>query len=150
MKQLVLALAFSCAVILPLDAQAQNVPVQIPEPTMVLEGTSWRIQSYTAGQGDMLAVLPETQVTASFSADGTVAGNAGCNMYRAGYTLDGSSITFGPIVSTRRACVPDAVTAQEQGILAAFGASSTYDLVGDRLTLRGADGNPQILMLRQA
>jgi hypothetical protein len=39
-------------------------------------------------------------------------------------------------------------TAQEQAILAAISASTNYELVGDRLTLRFADGAAQILLLR--
>jgi heat shock protein HslJ len=118
-----------------------------PQPPVSLTG-AWRVQSYNNGQGGIVSVLPDVQLTATFSEDGTVNGNAGCNAYRGPYTIAGDRITFGSIISTRRACLSQPLTEQERAFLAALSASTTYDLVGDRLTLRDDASATQVLLVR--
>jgi heat shock protein HslJ len=92
--------------------------------------------------------LADAELTALFGDDGGVSGNAGCNTYRGPYSISGDGITFGPLASTRRACTSDALNAQEQRFLAALGASTKYELVGDRLTLRNDVGATQVMLAR--
>lgn len=62
----------------------------------------WNLASITGGD---LATLFATQMpTMEITADGKVAGNAGCNNYRSTYTLDNNTVTFGPVMSTKMAC----------------------------------------------
>ena len=62
--------------------------------------------------------LPGTEVTAVFGEDGTLAGAAGCNTYRATYEIDGAAITIGEPVATKKACTtPEGVMEQEQAYL---------------------------------
>ena len=119
-----------------------------PQPPTSLTGGPWRVQSYNNGRGGVVSVLPDVQLTATFDPMGNVSGNAGCNNYRGPYEIAGNRITFGPIVSTKRACLSDALTQQETAFLAALDASTTYDLVGDRLTLRNDAGATQVLLVR--
>jgi len=119
-----------------------------PMPAASLTGGTWRVTAVNNGRGGVVSVLPGTEMTASFGADGNMSGDTGCNNYRAPYTTDGSTIGFDPIITTRRACLSDAATLQEQAFLAAISASGSYELVGDRLTLRDAAGATQLSLVR--
>jgi heat shock protein HslJ len=118
------------------------------QPPASLTGSTWRALSYNNGRGAVTSVISGTILTTLFGADGTVSGSSGCNTYNGPYTVSGSSITIGPLASTRRACAADEANAQEQAFLAALGASTRYMLVGDRLTLRNDDGATQVEYVR--
>ena len=100
-----------------------------------LAGTSWVL----AGINN-LPLPGAVQVTAEFGTDGTVSGNAGCNSYNGSYTIDGGSITFGPLISTKMAC-PEAQMAVETAYLAALGKAATWSIGTDgKLSISGPDG----------
>jgi heat shock protein HslJ len=99
-----------------------------------LSGTSWVL----ARLGN-LPLPGNVQVTAKFDTDGTVSGNAGCNSYNGPYTVDGGSITFGPLISTEMAC-PEAQMAVETAYLAALGKATAWTIDSEgKLSLTGAD-----------
>ncbi len=62
----------------------------------------WNLTSIAGG--DLAALFTNKIPTMEITADGKVSGNAGCNNYHATYTLDGSTLTFGPVMSTKMAC----------------------------------------------
>lgn len=119
-----------------------------PQPPVSLAGVAWRVQSVNNGRGGVVSVLAETQLSATFGDDGAVNGDTGCNLYRGPYTVSGSTIAFGPLTSTRRACLSNAAAAQEQAFLAALATSTRFELVGDGLTLRDAAGATQVVLVR--
>jgi len=85
--------------------------------------------------------LPGTEVTAVFGEDGTLAGTAGCNTYRATYEIDGAAITIGEPVATKKACTtPEGVMEQEQAYLAALPRAASYRVEGSTLSLLTAEG----------
>ncbi|UCC64504.1 MAG: META domain-containing protein, partial [Anaerolineae bacterium] len=45
-----------------------------------LEGTLWKLDAYLNSQGELVSLLPDSEVRAKFQ-DGQVTGNAGCNSY---------------------------------------------------------------------
>jgi heat shock protein HslJ len=118
----------------------------LPPPS--LTGATWRVTGVNNGREAVVSVVPGTRLTAIFGADGRVTGDTGCNTYAGPYTLAGSSLSFGPLITTRRACVSDDANAQEQQFLAALAATSTFELFGDRLTLRDPSGATQVTMVR--
>jgi heat shock protein HslJ len=119
-----------------------------PQPPISLTGAAWRVVSYNNGQNAVLSVLPDVELNATFGADGNVTGNGGCNGYRGPYSIAGDRITFGNLISTRRACVSEPLNRQERAFLDALSASSAYTLVGDRLTLRDPAGATQVILVR--
>jgi len=119
-----------------------------PLPPASLVGVAWRVTGYNNGRGGVVSVVPATQLSATFGADSTLSGDTGCTTFRATYTLAGAMVTIGPIATTRRACLSDEASTQEQAFLAALGAASSYELVGDRLTLRDATGATQLSLVR--
>src|SRR2546427_828930 len=68
---------------------------------------------------------------------GKVQGSAGCNGMMASYELNGASLKFAPIMSTKMAC-PAMDT--EQAFLKALESTSRYEINGSSLTLYGPDG----------
>jgi heat shock protein HslJ len=68
---------------------------------MHLAGTSWKLASASGGA---LAIPEASAVTMEFSAE-RAAGHSGCNQYSGPYTLRGSTLTLGPVVATKRACI---------------------------------------------
>ena len=117
-------------------------------PPVSLTGPAWQVLSVNNGREAIVSVLPETQLTATFGEDGIVDGNTGCNSYRGLYTVTGAMIAFGSLIATRRACLSVAAAAQEQAFLAALVASTSYELLGDRLTLRDDAGAAQVDLIR--
>jgi heat shock protein HslJ len=107
-----------------------------------LAGTAWRILSINNGNQAVVSVVAGTVVTLVLGDDGLANGSTGCNDYRTVYVSDPSSLSFGPVLTTRRACA-DTLASQEQSLLAALAASSTYTIDGNLLTVRDDGGTIQ-------
>jgi heat shock protein HslJ len=81
--------------------------------------------------------------------DGSVTGNAGCNGFFAGYTIDGAQLTVAQGGSTLMAC-DEAVMAQEQAILANLTAAASYEVVDSGMNILDADGAVVLTLAPQA
>ncbi len=103
-------------------------------PGASLAGTSWNL---TTLNGDDIA--PPIRVTAKFSADGMMSGTSGCNRYNVTYEVDGNSISIGTAMSTMMAC-NEASMAVENAYIAALGATTSYQINDNTLTLFDAGG----------
>jgi heat shock protein HslJ len=121
-----------------LDANGKEVVMYAAQSTD-LAGSAWIVTGYNNGQQAVVSVMTGTELTANFGADGNLSGNGGCNTYTASYTVDGNKISIGPAATTRMAC-EQAVMDQEQQYLAALATAATYQMSGDKLELRTADG----------
>ena len=98
-----------------------------------LAGTAWQVTGYNNGRQAVVSVLNGTELTMEFSADGRVAGSAGCNRYTGSFKQDGKSLSFGPAAATRRLCVePEGVMEQEQQFLKALETVATARQEADR------------------
>ena len=102
-----------------------------------IEG-NWLVTGYYNGNDAHVSVISGSRLTMNFGADGTVEGNAGCNQYGGGYSVDGDNIAIGPLHATMMACPDEALSTQESQFLAALDMPSR-DVVGDRST-GGAPG----------
>jgi heat shock protein HslJ len=109
------------------------------EPSPTLEGVTWDVSGYDNGKGAVASPLAGTELTVVFRA-GTVTGHAGCNHYRAAYTIEGNRISIGAAAATRKACPGHGVMAQEQQFLEALQSAATYTVRGAELELHRADG----------
>ncbi|KAF1076173.1 hypothetical protein MKMG_01544 [Methanogenium sp. MK-MG] len=106
-----------------------------------LNGTEWLLTGYNNGAGGFVSVVTGTSVTAAFSEDGTMSGNAGCNSYSGSYTVTDSAISIGPLVMTKMYCMdPEGVMDRESAYLAAVQAAASYRVGAGDLTLMDADG----------
>ena len=66
----------------------------------------------------------------------SVNGSTGCNQLRGSYTLEGTKLTFGPILSTLMACAKGMQV--EAALSGVFSKVDGYELSGQTLTLTGA------------
>jgi heat shock protein HslJ len=108
-------------------------------PEFDLEGNTWTLTSFIEGE-DVQSPLVNTTITAYFE-DGNITGNAGCNNYFGGYTIDDNKINISkPLGSTRRTCEPEEKMQQEYQYLEMFGNVTTYTIEGNQLTLSTEDG----------
>lgn len=107
----------------------------------------WKLISYGLASSQIPAV-PDVETSIEFNSDGRMNGNVGCNSFNGGYTLDGDTITFGPIMSTMMFC-EGPVGDQEMGTLAAFTESATFVLDGNTLTITSADGKSVVVLERK-
>jgi heat shock protein HslJ len=113
------------------------------QPPLSLTNTSWQVQSYNNGQGGVTTLIPDTSMTAVFGDDGTLSGSSGCNAFAGTYTVDGTSISIGPLATTLLAC-DQAVMDQEQAFLTALQASTQFQLTATRMSMRSDDGALQV------
>jgi heat shock protein HslJ len=113
-----------------------------------LAGTSWRATGINNGKEAVVSAAGTENATLTFAADGEVSGSGGCNNVMGSYTTtEPDGLSFGPLASTRMACADD-VMQIEMEYLAALANVTTYQIEGDRLTLRDASGATQVTFER--
>jgi heat shock protein HslJ len=86
----------------------------------------------------------DIDITATFTpgetpGEGVINGSAGCNIYNAGYTLDGNNLTVQPPATTRKYC--EGTMDTEQAYLTALEASTSYEIFVNTLVLTGDSGS---------
>lgn len=120
------------------DANGALVASFVAQTPPSLTGVNWQLTDVNINNGIVAAV---GEATAVFGEDGSLSGSTGCNNYRTNFTQDGSALTISPeIISTRMACAEGALSEQEAAFLAALPQTATYQMDGDRLELRDANG----------
>jgi heat shock protein HslJ len=119
--------------------QERTVDVQASAPQNPLAGTSWRATRYWNGM-EMLATLPDTNLTASFSAYGEVNGSSGCNNYGSVYSVNGGVISIVPPSTTHRLCAePPGIMEQERAFVGALASALTFKVEGGQLRIFDRD-----------
>jgi len=112
-----------------------------PVASLPLTGTPWGLESLASGKDAVGSLIAGTRIDAVFTGNGSVSGSAGCNQYFASYTTAGSSLTLGPVGSTKMFCgAPAGIMGQEQAFLSLLTRVSRYEIEGDRLVLVDAEG----------
>ena len=109
--------------------------LHLQEMQLALPGTKWELVNLNGA-----APVEGSSLTLFFGNDDKAGGNAGCNTYAGTYKVNGSSLTFGAMMSTMMACEPTS-TDQEQAYLKALGDTKTYEASAERLTLKDGSGN---------
>lgn len=104
-------------------------------PVLDLKGSSWQVIEIN-GQ----AVSENIDLTANFSEDGQIAGNAACNQYFSDYTQDGSSLTFGMIGMTKMMCSDAGLMETESAFAQALESVQRFEEKGEIIRLLDADG----------
>lgn len=133
------------------DALPPNT-LQKQEEEQDLQGTSWKVQSFSNGLGGRTHVLSRRWVlTAKFDDQGGLSGSGGCNRYAAAYKASAAdrSFSFEMIKMTTEQCYPERIMAQEVSFMAALYTAASYRIQGDTLTLEDATGNAAVIFHRQ-
>lgn len=72
----------------------------------------------------------------------TAVGTTGCNSFSGGYSIDGDSLSFGPIAATEIACMdPPGVMEQEGEFLRIMAAVTRYEVTDTELLMESPEGD---------
>ncbi|MEV6649941.1 META domain-containing protein [Streptomyces sp. NPDC051219] len=111
-----------------------------PERPAQLVGPEWAVDSLLdGGTASSLPAEMTGKAQLTFGKDGTVRGNLGCNNVSGKATVDGSTIIFGSLASTRKMC-PAPVMETEQALHHVLKGKAAYKIDGRTLSLTAADG----------
>ncbi|MGR4069663.1 META domain-containing protein [Billgrantia sp. C5P2] len=133
MKKRFAILLGSLAIVL-MGCTGMERPMTHNEP---LENTYWKLTRV----GDVTPVAVDNQREAHFvlhTEENRVAGSTGCNRLAGSYRLENDALSFGPLVTTRMACLEEGDT--EPAFLGALEATATWQIDGQALTLRDESG----------
>jgi heat shock protein HslJ len=108
------------------------------EPAVPLETTFWVCTQVADGDGELADVIADSHVDMHLQS-GQASGSSGCNRYNGSYSVEGDSISLGPLMSTLMACDEDLMD-QEQAFMRALESASTYSIEGETLELTSEDG----------
>lgn len=102
-------------------------------PLVKLDGKKWLMLSMQDGQSNLVTTDTSTYLRFSVAAN-TMSGSSVCNQFFSTVQVQGNSITFSAIGSTRKFCEASS-TQIESIILGLLAQVNTYVLLGNRLTL---------------
>jgi heat shock protein HslJ len=112
-----------------------------PEP---LWGSEWRLQSM-GGQ----AALPQPAATLAFPQTGQVAGHGSCNRFFGSVEVNADRLTFGPLASTKMACMGGSGELESR-YLGALQKAQRYEVKGDTLLIHTQDMGQPLNFVRTA
>jgi heat shock protein HslJ len=124
---------------------ASGEPLVFVAEVQALDG-DWQVNGFNNGRDAVVGLKGDAPVTLSFKA-GTVSGDAGCNTFRGGYTVDGKAVKIGPLALTRKACGEEAMQ-QERAFVAALESAATWAVEGGTLDMHRADGQRAVMARR--
>jgi heat shock protein HslJ len=147
-QQVVQAYELQDNALVPVEVAAPTA--EMPAPTAPITPTAeanifgvlWQWTGSTYGDDSTLIVDDPSRYTLTLQVDGTVQVQADCNRGAGTYTIDGSSLTFGPMAMTMMACPPDSLDGQylqELGLVASYvtdGADLILNLMADGGSMR--------------
>ena len=113
-----------------------------------LANTAWRLVGLNNEKQAVVSMVADTEITALFTEDGTLAGSSGCNSYRATWATDGPSIEIGPPMGTKKMCDGDGVMEQEERYLEVLGLATRYRLDATGLEMFDDEGARQLQFVR--
>ena len=121
------------------EPEASPTSVDIQTGPVPLEGTVWQLTDERLS-GAYAPIPPDVTATLILN-DGNAGGEGGCNQWFAPYTLDGDSLTFGPVGSTLMLCSGIGGTI-ETYYFADLPSVAAWAIDGTTLTLSADDGQP--------
>lgn len=110
------------------------------EPPAPLTGTVWKVTGLLSGS--VAASLPsgtQNKAHLTFGEDGAVQGSLGCNSFHGKAAVSGSTLTFGPLTSTRKMC-PGPEMELERALLGVLEGRTTYEIDHRSLSIGAKSG----------
>jgi heat shock protein HslJ len=104
-----------------------------------LVGTTWTVTGVVAGEA-VSSIPADAVASMTIAEDGTVAVETGCNTGSGSVEVGATTLNFGPIATTKRACIDEAVSDLEASVLAALQGEVTWEISGDSLSIRSGEG----------
>lgn len=151
MKLFILRLTLLSALVFTVSCSSShklttNTPATSTNNSMPLLGTEWLLTEIAGSP-----VVANSKASIAFLDGGRAAGNASCNRFTGTVEIAGTSLKFGPMASTRMACVDADISAQEDQYLKILAAAKRYERKDGSLLIF-ADGfdKPLVFSLRTA
>jgi heat shock protein HslJ len=120
------------------DTEMTLTDRKVADPDRKLTGTKWVVD--TLMQSDTASSVPQgTEAHLTFTDDGKVTGNTGCNQLTGTAKQSGDKIVFANIATTKMVC-PGAANELEKAVLAVLDGEVTMKIDANRLTLKHASG----------
>jgi heat shock protein HslJ len=111
--------------------------VSVGRPPAPLVGTDWALVDLH----DLPTIAGHSETHATFRIDdGKLIGFTGCNRMSGPVTHSGDKVHFGPLATTKVACLDTNVGRVEAGFLTALNAATRQVIIGDTLNLLGPSG----------
>ena len=120
----------------PADGAAEADPA-------LLQGADWVVEDLNRG-----GVIDNTRLTLTFGADGKVSGSTNCNRFNGTFTATATSVSFGPLAMTRRACTGEALSLQQRKYMDALGGVITWTIEADGALVLTGDAGERVLLRR--
>ena len=113
-----------------------------PKPdSAALKGGVWIVEDI-----NRTGIIDNSRLTLTFGEDGRVSGSTNCNGFSGTYTVDDAKLTLGALMMTRRACLAEALSRQEQKYTSALDGELSWTITDDgALELTGAEGRRVLL-----
>lgn len=108
-------------------------------PDALLENTDWELQGIRSGNSLSSVPTGTTTPTFTLAPEGSVALQTGCNQGSSSATVSGSTITFAPVATTKRACPDRAGRETEAAVLAVLDGAVEWSITEKTLTLTKGD-----------
>src|SRR6478752_2392875 len=110
------------------------------EPPAPLTGNAWKVTGLVSGSAaSSVPAGTEDKAHLTFGEDGSVEGNLGCNSFHGKATVSGSTITFGPLASTRKMC-PGPGMRLERALLGVLQGKTSYEIDHRSLSIEAKSG----------
>jgi heat shock protein HslJ len=111
----------------------------VASPDVPLQGTAWELEA--TREGDAISLVPAgvRRPTLMIQRDGTVVLHTGCNSGGGTATVEGATITFGPVITTKMACADVAGQKTEAAVLGVLDGAVTWSVTERSLTLTHGD-----------
>ena len=112
-----------------------------------IEDIVWQLDAY-GDRGSLKDLVEDTKITAELkSAEGQIAGSAGCNSYTVDYEIENNELTVTPpIAATMMLCFPQPVMEQEQEYFELLKAAETFLVHNDKLIISCSDNKEMVFI----
>lgn len=104
-------------------------------PDALLEGTNWQLNGIQTGETVASLAAGAHVPTMTIAGDGSMVLDTGCNTGRGTISVDGAKITFGPVITTRKACPDKAGRQTEAAVLAVLTGTADWMISESTLTI---------------
>ncbi|SDU36818.1 META domain-containing protein [Jiangella alkaliphila] len=118
------------------------------EPAVPIVGSRWVLEELQAA-GATVAGQSDPEAYFEIDENGDVTGTTGCNGFSGSAEVGDASITFQPLISTRRGCSGE-LGQIDTHMLAVLNGEVTVEVTGDALTLTNTEGDSLSLLASDA
>ena len=108
---------------------------------MALEDTLWKLDIYENKKGNLVSLLPDTEITAHFRG-GIMGGSIACAHYSGNYEGNGNTITISNLEIVLSDCWPGS---QDSNFLTALLSAESFEIHGNTMWMIN-DGGKVVLV----